>query len=131
MYKTVTAAIIQRNNTVLLCRRGPGQSMAGYWEFPGGKLESDESLKECLERELFEELNVRSVASSDIFCKVNHKYESGEIELIAMKVLLKDELISSNVHDKITWAAIEDLLKFRLAPADIPIAQKLMDFSNE
>jgi len=53
---TVTAAIIRKGDTVLLTRRKQGQRMAGYWEFPGGKLEEGETLQACLEREILEEL---------------------------------------------------------------------------
>lgn len=52
--KSVTAAVIKLNDTVLLTRRGPGEKLAGFWGFPGGKQDDGESLQECLERELFE-----------------------------------------------------------------------------
>jgi mutator protein MutT len=58
-FKIVTAAIVLQDNKVLLTRRAPGQSLEGYWEFPGGKVEEGESLQECLKREIFEELGVQ------------------------------------------------------------------------
>ena len=55
----VAAGIIQREDgKILLARRKPGSHLAGYWEFPGGKIEEGESPEECLERELLEELGI-------------------------------------------------------------------------
>ena len=48
----VTGAIIQEGNKFLICRRGPSETAAGLWEFPGGKLEINESLEDCILREL-------------------------------------------------------------------------------
>jgi 8-oxo-dGTP diphosphatase len=55
--KLVTAAIIRDGENILVVRRGPREKLAGFWEFPGGKVEHPETLQECLERELFEELD--------------------------------------------------------------------------
>ena len=54
----VTGAIIQNDNNFLIGRRGKDEKSGGLWEFPGGKLEEDESLKECIKRELKEELDI-------------------------------------------------------------------------
>lgn len=62
--KTVTAAIVVRDRHVFLARRAVDQKLAGFWEFPGGKLEGDETLRECLVRELREELGVSSTAGT-------------------------------------------------------------------
>lgn len=56
--KDVTAAIIIENNKVLLTRRAPGEKHAGWWEFPGGKVEPGEPPENCLRRELREELEI-------------------------------------------------------------------------
>jgi len=53
----VTAGIIINNDKVLITRRAPNENFAGGWEFPGGKIEADETPEECLARELKEELN--------------------------------------------------------------------------
>ena len=60
--KQVTAAIIIRDGKVLLTRRKQGESLAGFWEFPGGKIEKGETPQECLERELKEELGLNTCA---------------------------------------------------------------------
>ena len=58
--KEIAAAVIRRDGRLLLCRRAerPGDSCAGLWEFPGGKLEPGETPAQCLERELMEELEL-------------------------------------------------------------------------
>jgi len=54
----VAAAIIQHQSKILLARRAAHKPQAGYWEFPGGKIEEGESPEACLKRELLEELNI-------------------------------------------------------------------------
>ena len=56
----VTAAVIVKDGKVLAARRAPGKHLEGYWEFPGGKLEGNETPERCLERELTEEFSIRS-----------------------------------------------------------------------
>jgi len=57
----VTAAIIYNNGKILITRRAPGEKHAGWWEFPGGKIEAGETQEMCLRRELMEELAVDTV----------------------------------------------------------------------
>ena len=60
----VTGAIITSKNQFLICRRGPNEIAAGFWEFPGGKIEKNETEKECIKRELKEELNINAVVGN-------------------------------------------------------------------
>lgn len=84
----VTAAIICDRDQVLLTRRGPGERHAGFWEFPGGKLHLGETLQECLERELFEELGVRSIVGS-VICTSDFSYDHGTIRLVALETTIE------------------------------------------
>lgn len=123
--KIVTAAIICRGDKVLLARRQPGQNLAGYWEFPGGKVEEGESLAACLQREIAEELGVQAevgvvVATSD------YVYAHGAIRLVAMETSILGGELHPTVHDQLAWVPLEQLLHYRLAPADIPIAKALL-----
>ena len=126
MKKIVTAAIILNESRVLIGRRKPNQALGGYWEFPGGKVENGESLVDCLKRELQEELGVNAKVSEDIFMLVDHTYDGREIQLIAMLADIGDQQPVGTVHDFLAWAPIEELLSYKLAPADIPIAQKII-----
>ncbi len=124
--RTVTAAIIRKGTRVLLTRRSPGERHEGYWEFPGGKLETGETLEECLEREILEELGVESVVG-DVITTSDFTYEYGSIRLIALKTTIGSEMFSPTSHDLISWVELTDLPKYKLLPADVPIAQYLQN----
>lgn len=118
----VTCAIIKHEGRYLICRRAAGQNLAGYWEFPGGKMEPGETVEECLERELFEELGIRTrvskvVAVTDIPGKgKNYRLMALQTELLGGKLEL-------TVHDAVEWVSREDLEKYKLAPADKDISK--------
>ncbi|MBW2433964.1 MAG: NUDIX domain-containing protein [Deltaproteobacteria bacterium] len=57
--KVVTAAILEKDGKILIARRKADDRQAGQWEFPGGTLESDETPRECLQREMREEFGIR------------------------------------------------------------------------
>ena len=116
--KTVTAAIALRDGKVLLARRAAGQSQAGCWEFPGGKLEQGESLQDCLARELEEELNVAAIVG-DVYAENIYHYDSGSIRLVGLFTEIPDIPCALNVHDEIEWVPLAHLTMYELAPADI------------
>lgn len=122
---TVTAAIIRKGDAVLLARRKQGQRMAGFWEFPGGKLEEGETLQACIEREIFEELNW-NIKAGEVIAKSTYVYTHGSILLMALEAEILAGTPAPAVHDKIEWVPIPQLLSYQLAPADIPIAKELM-----
>src|SRR4249920_604400 len=80
--KVVTAAIIRRNGSVLLARRSSGERLAGFWEFPGGKVENGETPEECLARELDEELGIRA-RIGEKFAESLHQYDHGSFRIVA------------------------------------------------
>ena len=122
--KIVTAAIIIQNEQVLLARRKSDEVLSGFWEFPGGKIEQNETPKECLERELLEEFGVESKACG-IFAESIYSYEHGTIKLLALRVKLLQQDLTLSVHDKVEWVSFGKLSEYKLAPADIPIAKQL------
>lgn len=125
MKKPVAAAVVYLDGMILITRRAPRQHLEGLWEFPGGKVEPDETLQECITRELDEELGVASVAG-EIFMTVTHAYPGGTIELIAILVELQSTQFTLQVHDLYEWVRPNDLLLYDLAPADIPIAEEII-----
>ena len=122
--KIVTAAVVRKDGKVLITRRGPGDKHEGFWEFPGGKLEAGETLKECLERELLEELGVQSTVGTTL-CSSIYKYEHGTIKLIALETHLASSEFRLVAHDQIEWVEPTYLLNYKLLPADQPIAKFL------
>lgn len=123
--KVVTAAILRNSSKeILLCRRAPGQKNAGFWEFPGGKLNEGETLIQCIERELWEELGI-GVTAGAVLGESIYQYAHGTIRLIAMECEWKEGELELRVHDKLKWVLPENLLDYDLSPADIPLARQL------
>ena len=122
--KNVTAAIIERDGRYLLARRAPEKNLAGFWEFPGGKIEANETPEDCLIRELREELHLETRVLEH-FCNSVYHYEKGAINLMAYRTEILDGEIQLTVHDEVGWFLPPELLKLNLAPADIPIAKRL------
>ena len=102
MIKDVTAAIIIRDNRVLITRRAYNQKLAGKWEFPGGKIEQGESPESCLIRELEEELGIH-VRINQKFGESQYRYEHGEIRLLAYYADIVSGSITLSVHDAYSW----------------------------
>lgn len=123
--KLVAAAIVVEDGRVLVTRRAAGQSLAGLWEFPGGKIESEETPQHCIVRELAEELNI-TVVAGDVLCENVFQYPGGAINLIAVETEIESGSIALTVHDDFKWLMPSDLLSVSLAPADIPIARTIM-----
>lgn len=93
------------------------------WEFPGGKLEEDETLEDCLKREIKEELGI-GVKILERLPSSKHRYsEKKIIELIPFRCSLQTSEIDLKEHSKIEWATISQLKNFDWAEADIPIVQ--------
>ena len=122
--KEVTAAIIIEDGKILIAKRKDG-NIKGKWEFPGGKVEENETFEDCLKREIKEELDME-IEIVRPFETIIHEYENGKIKLISFIVrpITKDIVLSS--HDDVKWVEKGDLLNYDLAAADIPIAQKLV-----
>ncbi|WP_367209128.1 (deoxy)nucleoside triphosphate pyrophosphohydrolase [Sphingobacterium sp. R2] len=122
----VVCGIIFKDDLVLICRRKPEKSLGGYWEFPGGKVEDGESYEESLLRELIEELNLK-VEIIEHFFDIVHHYDNGAIELISFICKTQSIATESTDHDLLEWVEVDDLLNWKLAPADIPIAKELIE----
>jgi 8-oxo-dGTP diphosphatase len=114
----------------MLARRAEGKHLAGYWEFPGGKIEAGESPEICLERELYEELGVKADIK-DFFMENIHQYESKTIRLLAYWTTIGSEGVTLVDHDEYCWLAPAELSKMRVAPADIPFIDAIQGGTHE
>lgn len=120
----VVAAVIVRDRKILIGRRRHGKKRAGYWEFPGGKIQDGELPEECLAREILEELNI--LIEVDRFLASNvHYYSDMTIRLQAYSCRWIDGDLNLRDHDIVSWVSPNELEKFILAPADIPIAYEI------
>jgi len=120
----VVCGIIFNDDKVFLCRRSPHKPLAGFWEFPGGKIEPGEKEEDSLSRELFEELGMR-VEIKEYFKTIIHNYELFTIELIAYVCQFQKASYKLTDHDRYEWVNKKDLTQWNLAPADIPIAEAI------
>jgi 8-oxo-dGTP diphosphatase len=122
--KVVTAAIIRKGSRVLLARRSSEGRLAGFWEFPGGKVESGETPEESLARELFEELGITTRIGKKM-TESSYQYEHGNFRIIAYSVDWISGEPSPNVHDRLDWVKIDNLTDYQVLPADVPIVESL------
>jgi 8-oxo-dGTP diphosphatase len=122
--KEVTAAIIVRNNKVLIARRAPGENLEGKWEFPGGKIELGETPEHCLQREIHEELDI-DIDVLDFFGDSIYDYSNGTIRLMAFRCQWLSGELTLRVHSEIAWVNSDELGTYDFAPADIPLVGKL------
>lgn len=125
--KDVTAAIIIKDNKVLIAQRAPDEKMAGKWEFPGGKIEPGETPQQCLRREIIEELEVE-IEVNDFFGESIYRYEHGEIRLLAYFCQWVSGSFRLHVHSRIEWVGKNELDSFDFAPADVPLVERLKSF---
>ena len=111
----------------LACRRAPHKSLAGKWEFPGGKVEPLETDEEALEREILEELGVK-IAVSDFILRTTQNQSENQIEMFTYLASLAGEFpTQSSDHDQLKWVSISDLTDYDWAELDIPIIEKLLE----
>lgn len=128
MKKTVkvVGAIIENDNKEILCAlRSKDMSQGSLWEFPGGKIESGESIGEAIVREINEELGC-TIEFIDTFCDYTHEYEKVIVNLITAKCKLIDGVPTANEHAKLIWLDKDYLNTLTWAPADIPTVNLLL-----
>ena len=127
---TVSAAVILRDGKVLLARRPSKGLLGGMWEFPGGKIEKDETLEECLAREILEELDAM-IQVGEPFGVYQHAYTHFRITLHAFLC----ELIQSEPKPleaaELAWVSPRSLPQYPMGKVDRQIARKLILRENE
>jgi 8-oxo-dGTP diphosphatase len=120
----VAAALILHDGLYLLTRRKADVHLGGLWEFPGGKREPEESLEECLRRELREELGIE-ITEPVPFQIIHHTYPEKTVELHFFRCLIKDGHPRPLGCDALQWVLPEELTRVPLPPADRPLVEAL------
>jgi 8-oxo-dGTP diphosphatase len=117
----VVAAVLENSaGRILIAQRPPGKSLAGAWEFPGGKLHSGEARLAGLARELDEELGIR-VESARPLIRYLHRYQGLEVDLDAWRVTRWQGAPHGREGQALAWHAPGELLQVGLLPADAVI----------
>jgi len=124
----VACALVDTDRRILMAQRPVGKSMAGLWEYPGGKVEHGETPEEALIRELKEELSI-NVSESCLapLSFASHRYEAFHL-LMPLYVCRKWEgFVAPAEGQKIGWFSLNELAQLDMPPADAPLTAMIRD----
>ncbi len=124
-YEVVCAIIENENGEVFCCKRGPGRALEGFWEFPGGKVEENETYEQTIVREIKEELNsviepIEYIGYSDYEYYNMAPYKDFSITLYGIRCRLVSGNLELSEHTDKKWIKMKDMNKNEFAPADRP-----------
>lgn len=122
-------ALIDSEGRVLLAQRPEGKSLAGLWEFPGGKVEAGETPEAALIRELKEELGIdtwKSCLAPLTFA--SHSYEDFHLLMPLFACRRWEGIASPNEGQKLAWVRPQALRDYPMPPADLPLIPILRDW---
>jgi mutator protein MutT len=126
----VTAALIfDSQNHILISRRPPGTHLAGFWEFPGGTLESGETAQQALLREIKEELAL-DIEVGQLYFQDVFEYENKFVDISFYICRQRD---AAQIPQEIEvaewkWVRLEELVQFKFPPADKELIRQLLNF---
>jgi 8-oxo-dGTP diphosphatase len=121
-------ALIDPDGRVLITQRPEGKTMAGLWEFPGGKVEPDEGPEAALIRELDEELGVDiSAACLAPLTFASHAYDHFHVVMLLYVCRRWQGVPTGREGQALTWVRPRDLIGYEMPPADLPLIPALID----
>lgn len=124
----VAAALVDRDNRVLISRRPEGKQLAGLWEFPGGKVDAGETPEAALCRELAEELGIEVCETCLApFCFASHTYETFHLLMPLYLCRNWDGEVTPQEGQEIAWVRASRLASYPMPPADAPLVPWLRD----
>jgi 8-oxo-dGTP diphosphatase len=122
----VAAALVREDGLILLQKRPEGRSMAGLWEFPGGKIEAGEAPEDALARELAEELDI-GVEPSDLSASCFASANIGDQHLLLILYICREWRGEPRGMEspELGWFTIEQMHELPMPPADLPLLNLL------
>ncbi len=119
MITVVAGILFNHEGRFLIARKKAGKTLAGYWEFPGGKLEVNEAPAAALIREIREEFLAEATQPRP-YLEYDFSYPETDIHFIFFTAFLQDtEILTMSDHDQVAWIRPGDLINYRLAPGDV------------
>lgn len=123
----VAIAIIFKGEKILLCQRLPEARYGSKWEFPGGKLEPDETAQIALKRELFEELAIDAEIGEKLLEKRSEFSDGGIFCVSVFRVDSFKKEIQNRVFNDLKWISPDELFDFDLLEGNVEICRKLQE----
>lgn len=124
MIQVCCAIIREMEGNILAAQRGPNMRHPNKWEFPGGKVEEGESLRDCIRREVMEELNL-GIQVSMAYPPVVFAYPDLEIELFPFSCSIQSGSLQLREHRSVRWCSKRQLMTLDWAAADKLVVQQL------
>jgi 8-oxo-dGTP diphosphatase len=120
----VAVGVLKRGNTVLVAERPPHKPYAGYWEFPGGKIEPSETTEQALKRELHEELGINIITAEPWFEHIHHYPDkSVQLEMWLVTDFLPEP--HSKEDQQLRWVTFDEMQQLRLLEGNLPIMSRV------
>ena len=120
-------AVVLRGDKVLVCQRKDDDTFGGYWEFPGGKQEDGETLEQCLERELREELAIRATPIARLSV-IEHDYAHAKIRLHPFVCEHEDGEVQHLECQASLWIEPVKLREYRFPPANEALIEEVVSY---
>lgn len=124
MINVVAAIIKNEGGKILIAKRNLKKSQGGLWEFPGGKIEKDETREEAIIREIKEELTI-DIKIDNYLAEKIFNYPDKDINLIAMECTQIGGNVELTEHEDYKWVTSDELTNFEFAPADEFIVERV------
>lgn len=123
MVAVVCGIIVREDGLLLIGQRPPGKHLSGQWEFPGGKIEVNETAENAIHRELKEELGCSVCVVFQLQC-LQHIYDNGvEISMIPFvcKIVIGDGNPRVIEHTRVEWVSVDELKTYKMVAADVHV----------
>jgi 8-oxo-dGTP diphosphatase len=121
----VVAALIVRNQQVLVCQRTRHQTLPLKWEFPGGKIETGEQPRAALQRELGEELGIMAKIGDEV-SRIHHQYKDGrKVELRFYRVSEFQGEVENRIFRDVRWVDRRTLPQYDFLEADTDLVKQI------